>query len=49
LQLVKLYAVRGARRYEKAGMRWLQRCLTQGEPRLQHFAEITRRLAKLKG
>jgi hypothetical protein len=27
-------------------MRWLERYLTQGSPRLQHFAEITASLAK---
>jgi hypothetical protein len=27
-------------------MRWLERYLTEGTPRLQHFAEITARLAE---
>jgi hypothetical protein len=27
-------------------MRWLERYLTEGSPRLQHFAEITAALAK---
>jgi hypothetical protein len=27
-------------------MRWLERYLTEGTPRLQHFAEITTSLAK---
>ena len=27
-------------------MRWLERYLTEGSPRLQHFAEITASLAK---
>ena len=27
-------------------MRWLERYLAEGEPRLQHFAEITASLAK---
>jgi len=31
-------------------MRWLERYLTEGTPRLQHFAEITASLAaKLEG
>jgi hypothetical protein len=29
-------------------MRWLERYLTEGSPRLQHFAEITASLAKRK-
>jgi hypothetical protein len=45
LQLVKLYGVRGSPKYEKAAMRCLERCLTEGSPRLQHFAEITASLA----
>jgi len=28
-------------------MRWLERYLTEGTPRLQHFAEVTTDLAKL--
>jgi hypothetical protein len=46
LQLVKLYGERGSPKYEKAAMRWLERYLTEGSPRLQHFAEITASLAK---
>ena len=46
LQLVHLYAERGSPKYEKAAMRWLERYLTEGSPRLQHFAEITAALAK---
>jgi hypothetical protein len=45
LQLVHLYAERGSPKYEKAARRWLERYLTESEPRLQHFAEITTRLA----
>jgi hypothetical protein len=30
-------------------MRWLERYLTEGEPKLQHFVEITTSLAKLEG
>ena len=45
LQLVHLYAERGSPQYEKAAMRWLERYLTEGSPRLQHFAEITTSLA----
>ncbi len=40
LQLVHLYAERGSPKFEPAAMRWLKRYLTEGEPRLQHFAEI---------
>lgn len=29
-------------------MRWLERHLTEGAPRLHHFAEITASLAKLE-
>ena len=46
LQLVHLYAERGSPKYEKAALRWLERYLTEGSPRLQHFAEITASLAK---
>ena len=30
----------------KGAMRWLERYLSEGSPRLQHFAEITTSLAK---
>jgi hypothetical protein len=46
LQLVRLYGERGSPKYEKAAMRWLERYLTEGSPRLQHFAEIAGELAK---
>jgi hypothetical protein len=46
LQLVHLYAERGSPKYEKAALRWLERYLTEGSPRLQHFAEITMTLAQ---
>jgi hypothetical protein len=46
LQLVHLYAERGSPKYEKAAMRWLKRYITEGEPRLQHFAKIATRLAQ---
>jgi hypothetical protein len=45
LQLVHLYAERGSPKYEKAALRWLQRYLTEGSPRLQHFAGIASDLA----
>ena len=45
LQLVHLYAERGSPKFEKAAMRWLERYLSEGAPRLQHFAEITTSLA----
>jgi hypothetical protein len=32
LQLVKLYAERGSPKYGKAGIRWLERYLTEGSP-----------------
>lgn len=46
LQLVRLYAERGSPKYERAALRWLERYLIEGAPRLQHFAEITASLAK---
>jgi hypothetical protein len=46
LQLVHLYAERGSPKYERAALRWLERYLAEGSPRLQHFAEITATLAK---
>jgi hypothetical protein len=46
LQLVHLYAERGSPKYEKAALRWLERYLTEGSPRLQHFAEVAGDLAK---
>jgi hypothetical protein len=48
LQLVHLYAERGSPKYEKAALRWLERYIIEGSPRLQHFAEITLSLAKLE-
>jgi hypothetical protein len=46
LQLVHLYAERGSPKYERAAMRWLERYLSEGEPRLRHFAEVTADLAR---
>ena len=46
LQLVHLYAERGSPKYEKAALRWLERYITEGSPRLQHFAEIAMSLAE---
>ena len=46
LQLVHLYAERGSPKFERAALRWLERYLTEGTPRLQYFAEITTSLAK---
>jgi hypothetical protein len=34
-------------KYEWAAIRWLERVLAEGEPRLPHFAEIKASLAKL--
>jgi hypothetical protein len=48
LQLVRLYAERGSPKYERAAMRWLERYLVEGSPRLRHFAEIAGSLAKLE-
>jgi hypothetical protein len=45
LQLVHLYVARGSP-YEKAAMRWLERYLAEGSPRLQQFAELAASLAK---
>ena len=46
LQLVHLYAERGSPKYEQAALRWLERYLSEGSPKLQHFAEIAASLAK---
>ena len=46
LQLVHLYAERGSPKFERAAMRWLERYLSEGEPRLHHFAEVTADLAR---
>jgi hypothetical protein len=46
LQLVHLYAERGSPKFEKAALRWLERYLTEGTPRLEHFAEIATSLAR---
>jgi hypothetical protein len=48
LQLLHLYAERQSPKFERAALRWLGRYLSEGSPRLQHFAEITVRLAKLE-
>jgi hypothetical protein len=46
LQLVRLYAECGSPKFEKAALRWLERYLTEGSPRLRHFAEVAADLAK---
>ena len=46
LNLVHLYAEQGSPKYEAAALRWLERYLVEGSPRLEHFAEITMSLAK---
>jgi hypothetical protein len=46
LQLVHLYADHGSPKYERAAMRWLERYLSEGTPRLQHFADVTADLAR---
>jgi hypothetical protein len=48
LQLVHLYAERGSPKYEKAALRWLERYITEGSPRLQHFAETTASLCEAR-
>jgi hypothetical protein len=48
LQLVRLYAEKDSPKFEKAALRWLERYLGEGSPRLQHFAEMTESLAKLE-
>ncbi len=45
LQLVHLYAERGSPKCEMAAMRWLERYLNEGTPRLQHFAEVVASIA----
>ncbi len=46
LQLVHLYAAeRESPKFEKAALRWLERYLAEGSPRLQHYAEIVAGLA----
>jgi hypothetical protein len=46
LQLVHLYAQKESPKYEKAALRWLERYLVEGSPKLEHFAQITVNLAK---
>jgi hypothetical protein len=48
LQLIHLYAERGSPKYERAAMRWLERYLVEGTPRLHHFAEVAADLAKVE-
>jgi hypothetical protein len=48
LQLVHLYAEKESPKFKKAALRWLERYLAEGEPRLRHFAEITASLAELE-
>jgi len=45
LMLVHLYAECGSPKYEKAALRWLERYLIEGSPRLQHYAQVTVDLA----
>jgi hypothetical protein len=47
LLLVRLYGAKQSPKYERAAMRWLERYLAEGSPRLKHFAEVTSDLAKL--
>jgi hypothetical protein len=36
VRFVHLYAERGSPKYEKAALRWLERYLTEDEPKLRH-------------
>jgi hypothetical protein len=47
-ELVHLYAERESPKFERAALRWLERYLAEGSPRLQHFAKITASLAELE-
>ena len=49
LQLVHLYAERGSPKFERAAMRWLERCLAEVTPRLRALRRDTAGLAKLGG
>ena len=46
LQLLHLYAERDSPKYERAALRWLERYLVEGSPRLEHFAEMAMNLAQ---
>jgi hypothetical protein len=46
LQLVHLYADRRSPKFERAALRWLERYLAEGCPRLQGVAEVTASLAR---
>jgi hypothetical protein len=46
LELVHLYAERDSPKYERAALRWLERYLVEGSPRLRHFAELAASLAR---
>ena len=48
LLLVHLYREAESPKYEKAALRWLERYLAVGSPRLQHFAQVTVDLARLE-
>lgn len=46
LRLVHRYAERGSPKYERAAMRWLERYLAEGAPRLQYFTKVVENLAR---
>jgi hypothetical protein len=46
LQLVHLYGKRGSPKYERAALRWLERYLAEGAPRLRDVAKVMASLAK---
>jgi hypothetical protein len=48
LLLVRLYAERGSPKFEKAALRWLERFLVEGSPRLRHVADVAASLAELE-
>ena len=39
--LVHLHSEHESPKYAKAALRWLERYLAEGSPRLQHFAQVT--------
>ena len=48
LDLVRLYAERGSPKYERAAVRWLERYLVEGTPRLQETAATAAMLVELQ-
>lgn len=46
LQLVYLYAEMDSPKFERAALRWLERYLTEGSPRLVDYATVASSLAE---